>query len=185
MTGKSMQHLRSSLSALLPGSRRAEGLILLAAIIPLLLCLPSGCDLFQTEVLFNFSDVGFTMKLPDSWRGYRVDSSTWEGLKNEPGSGDVVVESGPMITICHPDATPENPRQNIPIMVMTILQWEAMMAQEWHIGAAPVAPIELGRNSEYVFALPARYNYAFLPGWEEVEEIIRNQSVIVSEPHLP
>lgn len=161
------------------------GLILLATILPVILYITSGCSLIQTEVLFIFPDVGFAVKLPDSWRGYRVESSTWEGLKNEPDSGDVVVESGPMITIYHPDSTPENPRQDIPILVMTLLQWDAMMAQDWHIGAAPIAPIELGRNSEYVFALPARYNYAFLEGWEEVEEIIRNQSIIIIEPRLP
>ena len=96
-----------------------------------------------------------------------------------------MVESGPMITIHHPDSTPENPRQGIPIMVLTVSQWEAMLAQEWHIGAAPVFPMEIGRNSQYVFALPARYNYAFLEGWEEVEEIFRDQNIIINEPIPP
>ena len=35
-------------------------------------------------------------------------------------------------------------------------------------------PIELGRNSDYVFALPARYNYAFPEGYEEVDDIIES-----------
>jgi len=66
-------------------------------------------------------------------------------------------------------------------MVMTISQWDAMLTQECH----PIAPIVIGRNSKYTFALPARNNYAFLDGWEDVEEIIRGQSTIISEPHLP
>jgi hypothetical protein len=90
-----------------------------------------------------------------------------------------------MVTIQHPDSTPENPRQGIPIMVLTISQWESLLAQEWQIGAAPILPMEIGRNSQYVFALPPRYNYAFLEGWEEVEEIILGQSIVISEPEQP
>jgi hypothetical protein len=41
-----------------------------------------------------------------------------------------------------------------------------------HIGAAPINPKELGRNSKYVLALPARYNFAFPTGFEEVDKII-------------
>jgi len=43
-----------------------------------------------------------------------------------------------------------------------------------HIGAAPIGPSELGRNKIYVFALPARYNFGFLNGYEEVECILKN-----------
>ena len=35
-----------------------------------------------------------------------------------------------------------------------------------------MGPKELGRNSKYVFALPARYNFAFPTGFEEVEDIL-------------
>ncbi len=166
-------------------SLASRGDYLRAIIIPVMLVLITGCSLFQAEVLFQYPAVGFTLRLPKSWEGYQVESSTWEGIRNEPGSGEVVVESGPMVTILHPDSTQEDPRQGIPIMVMTIAQWEAMLAQEWHIGAAPVFPMEIGRNSQYVFALPARYNYAFLEGWEEVEDIIWGQSIIIEEPQLP
>jgi hypothetical protein len=142
----------------------------------------SGCSLIATDVIFQFPEVGFSIRLPDSWQGYRVQSIYWEGSRNDPDLGDVVVESGPMVIIQHPASTPENPRQDIPIMILTIQQWEAMLAQEWHIGAAPIAPAEIGRNSQYVFALPARYNYAFPTGWEEVEEILAGQTISVSEP---
>jgi hypothetical protein len=45
------------------------------------------------------------------------------------------------------------------------------------VGAAPVGPSILGENTSYVFALPARYNYEFLTGFEEVEEILENDSL--------
>lgn len=69
--------------------------------------------------------------------------------------------------------TAQNQRQDIPIMVFTHAQWDALQNGEFHIGAAPIGPSELARNSSYVFALPARYNYAFPPGYEEVESILR------------
>ena len=51
-----------------------------------------------------------------------------------------------------------------------------MIAQEkLAIGASPIGPSEFGRNSKYVFALPARYNFAFPVGFEEVEKIIENK----------
>ncbi|MDP1086626.1 hypothetical protein Q6245_30140, partial [Klebsiella pneumoniae] len=69
----------------------------------------------------------------------------------------------PMISIRHPDWTSQNPRQDIPIMIFTLAQWNMLQQDEFHIGAAPINPSELGRNTSYVFARPARYNYAFPP----------------------
>lgn len=36
-------------------------------------------------------------------------------------------------------------------------------------------PIVLIRHPHYVFALPARYNYAFPEGFEEVEDILKDE----------
>ncbi|MGB8451919.1 MAG: hypothetical protein WCD89_06255 [Anaerocolumna sp.] len=47
--------------------------------------------------------------------------------------------------------------------------------------SAPINPCELGRNSQYVFALPARYNYAFPEGFEEVEDIIQSAPLAPTE----
>ncbi len=69
-------------------------------------------------------------------------------------------------------------------MVFTLEQWDQLQQDEWHIGAAPVGPLELGRNRGYVFALPARYNYALLEGWEEVEQIIQTQPMSTFEPRV-
>ena len=62
--------------------------------------------------------------------------------------------------------------QDIPIMVFTVDQWSALQREEFAVSAAPIGPSELGRNSKYVFALPARYNFSYLTGYEEVEDIL-------------
>jgi hypothetical protein len=67
-------------------------------------------------------------------------------------------------------------------MVFNIPQWDALNRFEFHIGAAPIGPSELGRNSQYVFALPARYNYAYAEGWEEVEQILQGAPLQTFEP---
>jgi len=136
----------------------------------------------QASTMFHSPEYGFSVPLPAGWEGYLIRNSNWEGLGQSGDQGDVVVQVGPMISIGHPASTEEHPRQDIPIMVFTVQQWDSMLAGEWHVGAAPIAPLELGRNSRYVFALPARYNYAFLEGWEEVEQILRSHPLVTFEP---
>ena len=60
-------------------------------------------------------------------------------------------------------------------MVFTIAQWNALLKDKFIVSAAPIGPGELGRNHTYVFALPARFDYAFPTGYEEVEEILRGK----------
>lgn len=125
----------------------------------------------QTDpTVYRNTQYGFSFQLPESWQGYTVVLDQWEGLAID--SPDTVAQTGPLLSIRHPQWTSENPRQDIPIMVLTLSQWNAMQQEEFHIGAAPIKPSELGRNSRYVFALPARYNYAFPAGYEEVEKIL-------------
>lgn len=56
-------------------------------------------------------------------------------------------------------------------MIFTQEQWKSLNNGEFSVSAAPILPSKLGENSEYVFALIARYNYAFLTGFEEVSKI--------------
>lgn len=127
----------------------------------------------EKNIVYENKDYGFKFTLPASWENYKIINGTWEGRSAEAESEKL--ETGPVISIRHPLWTAENPRQDIPIMVLTIKQWEALQKGEFHIGAAPIGPTELGRNSKYVFALPARYNYAFPEGFEEVEKILQNK----------
>ncbi len=128
--------------------------------------------------VYKNTQYGFSFSLPESWEGYSIVNEKWEGLALEDEQvnprDNATVETGPMISIRHPEWTSQNQRQDIPIMVFTLIQWESLQQEKFHIGAAPIGPRELGRNTAYVFALPARYNFAFPTGYEEVENILEN-----------
>lgn len=124
-------------------------------------------------ILYENDPYGFRFSLPEGWKGYSIVTGTWEGLAAGSETGEAIVETGPLISIRHPQWTSQNQRQDIPIMIFTLDQWSSLLEGRFHIGAAPIGPTELGRNSKYVFALPARYNFAFLEGYEEVEETIK------------
>ncbi|MFL0246123.1 M56 family metallopeptidase [Candidatus Clostridium stratigraminis] len=117
---------------------------------------------------------GFRVSLPADWRGFTAVNSLWQGFAVHGGTNKVA-ETGPMISLRNPKWTPKTPMQDIPIMIFTINQWNSLQKDEFHIGAAPINPSELGRNNKYVFALPARYNFAFLPGYKEVETILNGK----------
>ncbi len=124
-----------------------------------------------TQIEYKNTAYGFTFTLPKSWEGYTVVNGSWEGVNWETGSPQK--NSGPKISIRHPQWIAETPRQDIPILVFTPAQWDLIVREKMGIGAAPIPPSELGRNATYVFALPARYNFAFPAGFEEVDEIVK------------
>ncbi|MFK7695152.1 WD40/YVTN/BNR-like repeat-containing protein [Paenibacillus sp. HJGM_3] len=134
---------------------------------------PASAD--ADSIVYTNAQYGFQFALPDRWKGYSIINNKWDGLAMDGDRGEKVVETGPLITIRDPRWTAQTPRQDIPIMVFTLSQWNALQQGEFHIGAAPVAPSELGRNNTYVFALPARYNFAFPPGYEEVDQIMESK----------
>jgi len=119
-------------------------------------------------VVYENTRYGFRFYLPETWKGYLIAEEQWKGTNN----GETV-ETGPQLLIRHPDWTQEAPRQDIPIMVFTLEQWNALQKGDFYVSAAPIGPSKLGSNSVYVFALPPRYNYAFQTGFEEVEEILK------------
>ncbi len=125
-------------------------------------------------ISYENTQYGFRFALPDSWKGYTIVTSKWEGHDAKDGA---IVESGASISIRHPEWTEEKPRQDIPIYVFTLDQWNALQQEEFFIGAAPIGPKELTRNDKYVFALPARYNFAFPDGYEEVEDILNGNPI--------
>ena len=129
------------------------------------------------SILYKNTEYGFTFSLPESWEGYEIVTDTWDGTATEGQEINETVESGPILSIRHPEWTSENPRQDIPIMIFTLSQWGYLQEGEFHIGAAPIGPRGLGQNNEYVFTLPARYNFAFPKGYEEVEDILESDAL--------
>lgn len=134
---------------------------------------PSRTD--SNLVVYKNTQYGFNFSLPESWKGYSVITVKWDGRDTMSGN---VTETGSMYSIRHPQWTSTKPRQDIPIMVFTIEQWKLILQETLAVGAAPIGPSELGRNSNYVFALPARYNFAYPLGYKEVEQILQNKPLI-------
>ncbi|HEY5587033.1 MAG TPA: M56 family metallopeptidase [Ruminiclostridium sp.] len=132
-------------------------------------------------IVYKSAKYGFDFSLPKDWKGYSIVNSQWEGLAADAEAGQKVVQRGPMISIRSPKWTSKTPTQDIPIMVFTIIQWNLLQQEVFHIGAAPVGPSELGRNNSYVFALPARYNFAFPVGYEEVEMILKGKPLTTTQ----
>lgn len=131
------------------------------------------------ECLYTNTVYGFYFDLPESWKGYSIINDVWEGRAYSPEQDEQVsVEQGPKISIRHPLWTEEDPRQDIPIMIFTIAQWNDLQEEKFFVSVAPIGPSELGRNSTYVFALPPRYNFAFPTGFEEVEDIIDSNPLL-------
>jgi hypothetical protein len=124
------------------------------------------------KILYRNRDYRFTFALPKSWKGYTIVSEEWQGRSLEGSTSGQITETGPKLLIRHPDWTKENPMEDIPIMVFTKAQWDKVQQEKISLGAAPIGPTELGKNSTYVFALPARYNFDSLTGYKEVEQIL-------------
>lgn len=128
-------------------------------------------------VKYENKQYGFDFYLPKSWEGYTIVEQKWEGM-----SGGDLIESGPQLLIRNPAWTEKNPHQDIPIMIFTTGQWNALQNEKFFVSAAPIGPSVLGSNSEYVFALPPRYNYAFPTGYEEVEKILNGSPLWTFTP---
>lgn len=115
---------------------------------------------YDRGLVYSNIQYGFSFSLPESWQGYSIVSDEWQGaVINSPNAGNT--ERGPLLSIRHPKWTSLDPRQDIPIMIFTPAQWNLIQTEELAITAAPIRPKKLGHNDEYVFALPARYNFAF------------------------
>lgn len=133
-------------------------------------------------VVYTNQELGFSFTLPPDFKGYSILTGEWKGDDIKNTGKKARVFQGPQVTIRDPRWTQQVPRQDIPIMVFTLEQWNQLQNGEFAVGAAPVNPSELGRNAKYVFALPARYNYAFPEGYEEVQTIVDGNPLTAFEP---
>ena len=128
-----------------------------------------------TQLEYKNAEYGFSVSLPATWMGYTVTNDEWSGDAIGDQLGETHYTTGTVVSIHNPKWTKEVMYQDIPIMIFTLNQWEELQQEKFHIGAAPIPPSELGRNAKYVFALPARYNFAFPLGFEEVDQIIQGK----------
>ena len=122
-----------------------------------------------TTTIYKNSLYGFMITLPLKWLGYSIITTSWNGYSSTSSS---IIQTGPILSIRDPSWTVKVPRQEIPIMVFTLKQWSDLNRDQFNVGAAPMSPSILGKNNNYVFAIPARYNYAFISGYQEVQNIL-------------
>jgi hypothetical protein len=68
-----------------------------------------------------------------------------------------------------------DPYMNIPILIYPISQWNKWVANNFddYVTSAPIGPTLRGTNTNYAFATAPRYNFSYLRGFEEVEQIIQ------------
>lgn len=125
----------------------------------------------STSVIYSNSVYGFTFSLPESWKGYSIVKSTWEG---NPLTATGTKQSGTKILIRNPKWTSALPYQDIPVMVFTLAQWDSYISEDFSVSAAPILAGELGRNNLYVLALPARWNFDYSEGYLEAESIVKS-----------
>lgn len=123
----------------------------------------------DTSIVYKNTDYGFTFSLPANWTGYSIVKDTWKGY---PLTKDVVASSGPKLLIRNPKWTTAAPYEDLPILVFTISQWQAYLAEDFSVSAAPILASELARNNTYVFALPPRWNFDASIGYEEALDIM-------------
>ena len=120
----------------------------------------------SAAIVYHNTQYGFCFALPASWKGYKIVAGQWNGTVLS--SSQQI--SGPQLLIRNPQWTAENPYQDIPIMVFTLSQWKSAESDDLAVSAAPIGPAELGRNSNYVFALPPRWiGFVENAGMDEVQ----------------
>jgi hypothetical protein len=122
-------------------------------------------------VVYTNTKYGFRFSLPNGWKGYSIITEQWEATDAQKG----VVERGGIVCIRHPDWTKENPRQDIPIMVFTLTQWDSAEKSNLYVSESAMSFHELGRNRKYAFAVSNRYNEVDVPGREEVDKILQHE----------
>ena len=129
------------------------------------------------SVFYLSKKYGLRFLLPESWKGYSIIIGKWEGGDGrtyQPGETIPPPVTGPLITIRHPLWRQADPRQDIPIMIITKAQRRLMEGGKLIVSAAPFRPSELGRNRKYVFGLLPRFTIAAITGSEEVGELMQH-----------
>ena len=134
------------------------------------------------DLVYRNETYGFTITLTDDWKGFTAITGRWDGTVYDAAGNETGSDHGPEIVLHYPGESAKTPHEAMPIMVFTIAQFALTKAGDiggapfMSVGAAPFGPQELARNSKYVLALPARYNYDFKPGYEEVDRLVHTLS---------
>ena len=132
----------------------------------------SGTSL-ATQITYNNIEYGFNFTLPANWQGYSIVKGEWKGSP----LGSTSAQSGPKLLIRNPKWTASLPYEDLPILVFTISKWNAYIAENFSVSAAPIKASELARNNVYVFALPPRWDFDYSLDYKEAQDIIAGKPI--------
>jgi hypothetical protein len=138
-------------------------------------------------VWYHNAKFGLTFFLAASWQGYSVLMEQWESVTHSPTDGKrSVVGRGPMIILRHPQWKAGDIYQDIPILVFTRAQWDALnQGKLWPSLYAGGVIDELWHNRDYVFAMSSRYNAADeAKACKEVSDIVEQNRATNKMPPL-
>jgi hypothetical protein len=141
---------------------------------------------YDLPLRYQRPQYGLTLYLPASWRGYSVLIQEWVSETYLPAADKTIVtDHGPMITLRYPQWKAGAPHQDIPILVFTRTQWDALHhGNLWPSLYAGGAMDELWHSREYVFGISSRYNWGELAGSKEAAEIVERNRAVQSLPRL-
>ena len=143
---------------------------------------PSGLP-----VRYHSARYDLTFYLPASWRDYSVWVQQLDDERYSPAEDrQVIVGHTPMITLRHPQWQASAPYQDIPILVFTRAQWDALHhGKLWPSIFAGGVMDELWHSQRFVFAMSSRYNAADeVRDWKEVTEIVEQNRAANKMPRL-
>jgi hypothetical protein len=156
--------------------------------------LVTGCNTMDVAehppglpVRYQDTRYGLTFFLPPTWRGCSASVQQLEDARYSPAEDkEIVVGHTPMIVLRNPQWQTSAPYQDIPILVFTRAQWNALHHGElWPSLFAGGMMDELWHNQQYVFAMSSRYNAADeVIGWKEVTEVVGKNRAANKMPHL-
>jgi hypothetical protein len=153
--------------------------------------LASGCESPKMAkahaglpVRYHNAQYDFTFFLPADWKGYTI--SMQQSVDEISTAGESSIWRIPMITLQHPPAPDRIPFQDIPIIVFTRPQWDAL-----HQGG-PLPSLfaggimnELWHTQQFVFAMSSLYNANDeARGRKEVADIVAQNCAANKMPHL-
>ena len=156
--------------------------------------LAAGCHSLKTAsppsglpLRYQNAQYGLTFFLPASWRGYSVSIHQLQDERYSPAKDrQIIVGHTPMITLRHPQWQAGVPYQDIPILVFTRPQWDALhQGKLWPSLYAGGIMEELWHNRKYVFAISSRYNPDdSVNDWREVANVVGQNCAAHNMPRL-
>ena len=142
-----------------------------------------------TDLPLRYHDARYdlTFCLPASWRDYSVsiqqlEDERYSAAKDKP----IIVGHTPMITLRHRRWQADAPYQDIPILVYTRVQWDALHHGElWPSVFAGGTMDELWHTERFVFAISSRSNAADkIRGWRETADVVEQNRAANKMLHL-